>query len=277
MKNLYKIENELYIVDNTEEINKDTKTCWCIDISCNELVLHQGVLPSYHYKHYKKIIMTTDKSINVLCSCGKDCGAKESGVQKIDDEFLEWFVKNPSCEEVKLDSICKCTSCGSFVKSSCDYAYKCNPQIFYKIIIPKEEVKYPIGGYAPGYYGCTCVTCKTEFMGDKRAVQCEPCAVSMTKEEPKDVVLGYKTSLDAQMLDKIGLEEPKQETLEESNQTTAIRFLEWYRLKRVFFQFHSYHIPNMSDKNWETTVFSGENSYLNASQLFKIFKKENYE
>lgn len=51
--------------------------------------------------------------------------------------------------------------------------------------IPKEEPKYPIGGYAPGYYGCTCVTCKTEFMGDKRAVQCEPCAIKMTKEEPK--------------------------------------------------------------------------------------------
>ena len=31
--------------------------------------------------------------------------------------------------------------------------------------------------------------------------------------EPKDVVLGYKTSLDAQMLDKL---EPKQETIEEA-------------------------------------------------------------
>ena len=31
--------------------------------------------------------------------------------------------------------------------------------------------------------------------------------------EPKDVVLGYKTSLDAQMLDRI---EPKQETIEEA-------------------------------------------------------------
>ena len=69
----------------------------------------------------------------------------------------------------------------------------------------------------------------------------------------------------------------KQETLEESNETTAIRFLEWYRLKRVFYQFHCYHIPNMRDKNWETTVFLGDNSYLNASQLFEIFRKENYE
>ena len=71
-----------------------------MDISCNELVLHQGVLPVYHYK---KIIMTTDKSTNVLCSCGKDCGAKESGVQAIDDEFLEWFVKNSNCESVEVE------------------------------------------------------------------------------------------------------------------------------------------------------------------------------
>ena len=100
------INKNIYITSD-EEINKDTKTCWCIDISCNELVLYQGVLPSYHYKHYKKIIMTTDNSINVLCSCGKDCGAKESGVQAIDDEFLEWFVKNPSCDRVHIGGILK--------------------------------------------------------------------------------------------------------------------------------------------------------------------------
>jgi hypothetical protein len=41
-----------------------------------------------------------------------------------------------------------------------------------------EERKYPIGGYAPGNYLCNCVNCKNEFQGDKRAVQCEPCAVA---------------------------------------------------------------------------------------------------
>jgi len=53
-------------------------------------------------------------------------------------------------------------------------------------VVPQEEPKqYPIGGYAPGSYSCTCVTCKTGFMGDKRAVQCEPCAIQMTREERK--------------------------------------------------------------------------------------------
>ena len=38
----------------------------------------------------KKIILTTDQDLI------------NDGIQAIDDEFLEWFVKNPSCEEVKI-------------------------------------------------------------------------------------------------------------------------------------------------------------------------------
>jgi len=38
----------------------------------------------------KKIILTTDQDLI------------KDGVQAIDDEFLEWFVKNPSCEFVRL-------------------------------------------------------------------------------------------------------------------------------------------------------------------------------
>lgn len=42
----------------------------------------------------------------------------------------------------------------------------------------QKEKKYPIGGYAPGNYYCKCSSCGYEFQGDKRAVQCEPCAVA---------------------------------------------------------------------------------------------------
>jgi len=37
----------------------------------------------------KKIILTTDEDLI------------KDGVQAIDDEFLEWFIKNPTCEEIK--------------------------------------------------------------------------------------------------------------------------------------------------------------------------------
>ena len=46
-------------------------------------------------KYYKKIILTTDPELIA------------NGVQAIDDEFLEWFVKNPSCEFIEVKNIIK--------------------------------------------------------------------------------------------------------------------------------------------------------------------------
>lgn len=45
----------------------------------------------------------------------------------------------------------------------------------------EQNPKYPIGGYEPGNYTCKCYICGNEFQGDKRAVQCEPCAVKATQ------------------------------------------------------------------------------------------------
>jgi hypothetical protein len=57
-----------------------------------------------------KVILTTDQDLI------KDC------IQSIPDEFLEWFVKNPSCESVEVEA-------------------KWFTYMEYKIIIPKEEPK----------------------------------------------------------------------------------------------------------------------------------------
>ena len=77
----------------------------------------------------KKIILTTDQDLN--------------GVQSIDDEFLEWFVNNPSCEEVEVENE------KVHVGWEPDYSYedlgidgsKNVYHDFYKIIIPQEEPK----------------------------------------------------------------------------------------------------------------------------------------
>jgi hypothetical protein len=69
----------------------------------------------------KKIILTTDQDLIA------------DGVQAIDDEFLEWFVKNPSCEEVAIDF--------SLVSGSFKY----------KIIIPSSEIWKDIPEFE-GYY-----------------------------------------------------------------------------------------------------------------------------
>jgi hypothetical protein len=78
----------------------------------------------YKYKDVKKIILTTDLQLIA------------DGVQAIDDEFLEWFVKNPSCESVEV----KEKQHFEFDKSK-----RINPlngvYYSYKIIIPKEEPK----------------------------------------------------------------------------------------------------------------------------------------
>ena len=71
----------------------------------------------------KKIILTTDPDL--------------IGVQPIDDEFLEWFVKNPSCEFVKVNHYGTC--CGNQLVKQCIDCKKYNP--IYKIIIPQEEPK----------------------------------------------------------------------------------------------------------------------------------------
>ena len=60
---------------------------------------------------WKKIILTTDSDLIA------------DGVQAIDDEFLEWFVKNPSCDEVEVTH----------------QLHKDEP--LYQIIIPQEEPK----------------------------------------------------------------------------------------------------------------------------------------
>jgi hypothetical protein len=75
-----------------------------------------------------KIILTTDQDLI------------KDGVQAIDDEFLEWFVKNPSCEDVEVEKQMLCDYCG---QEHCDNlrcrGYK--DSVWYEIIIPREEPK----------------------------------------------------------------------------------------------------------------------------------------
>jgi hypothetical protein len=78
----------------------------------------------------KKIILTTDQDLI------------KDGVQPIPDEFLEWFVKNPSCEFVELKQLFK-DDFGFWV-SYLDLLQN-EPlrevESKYKIIIPKDEPK----------------------------------------------------------------------------------------------------------------------------------------
>jgi len=77
----------------------------------------------YKKEWLKKIILTTDPDLI------------KDGVQAIDDEFLEWFVKNPSCENVKVELIEEIPSGFTFGMFGNDEP---PTELVYKIIIPKE-------------------------------------------------------------------------------------------------------------------------------------------
>lgn len=80
----------------------------------------------YKKEWLKKIILTTDPDLI------------KDGVQAIDDEFLEWFVKNPSCENVKVELIEEIPSGFTFGMFGNDEP---PTELVYKIIIPQEEPK----------------------------------------------------------------------------------------------------------------------------------------
>ena len=70
--------------------------------------------------HLQKIIITDNSDLI------------KNGVQAIHDEFLEWFVKNPSCESVEVNFFNnQCMGECGICDNSCGN--------YYKIIIPKKE------------------------------------------------------------------------------------------------------------------------------------------
>lgn len=157
--------------NSKEIIDNEDKSCWL------------------EYSH--KIILTTDQDLI------------DDGVQAIADEFLEWFVKNPSCEWIKT--------------------YHVGYVNVYNIIIPKEESTF----YTKK---CKCIIFEPNcFTG-----MCKNCG-GLPKEEPKTMFESLQeyfknTSkekvledwnefqhLDAEGITVKGfLENQKQETLEEA-------------------------------------------------------------
>jgi len=106
-----------------EEVLPDNE--WCVNVNIHitsdeEIKEGDPRINNYQRKlkgeeiPSKKIILTTDQELI------------KDGIQEIDDEFLEWFVKNPSCEFVGVDK---------------NWNYPLDKRWEYKIIIPKEQQK----------------------------------------------------------------------------------------------------------------------------------------
>jgi len=89
----------IYITDNSEIKEGNYVVVDCSEIEIEEVRLVIGYYNEQflfddrgqiHMDYCKKVILTTDQDLI------------KDGVQAIDYEFLQWFVKNPSCEWVEV-------------------------------------------------------------------------------------------------------------------------------------------------------------------------------
>ena len=124
MKNIHVLstnKQNIYITSDEEIKEGDWVNEFCLGVCQQPIKVTKDDLDrcllNFKNGSCKKIILTTDQDLI------------KDGVQPIDDEFLEWFVKNPSCEEVEVEKL---------------LVGKDIPKInfTYKIIIPKEERMY---------------------------------------------------------------------------------------------------------------------------------------
>jgi hypothetical protein len=117
--------NQQIYITSDEKFARDEYVTDGIEVmkATSKLVDAQGLVDR---RDWKKIILTTDQDLI------------KDGVQAIDDNFLEWFVKNPSCEEVEIRKE-KYSERFDNDKSAIG-----NPNTWgnrWVIIIPKEEAK----------------------------------------------------------------------------------------------------------------------------------------
>lgn len=113
----------IYITSHKEIKEGD----WCINLAHKVIVKPTDIeWANSNSDNLKKIILTTDQDLI------------KDGVQAIDDEFLEWFVKNPSCEWVKVKKI-YLSNDGQWKDVLLPSEWEVDTKVNYKIIIPKED------------------------------------------------------------------------------------------------------------------------------------------
>ena len=114
MKNIHKIGENIYITNDKDIKDGD----WAYHSNQKNVIKIYGSESKLMKGHIylKKIILTDNEDLI------------KDGIQRIDNEFLEWFFKNSSCEEVEVTK-----KDFSYDK---DYWYS-----KYKIIIPEDKPK----------------------------------------------------------------------------------------------------------------------------------------
>jgi hypothetical protein len=133
LSNVLVVTKELYR-DYGKEVNQNIyitsdekiKDGWSYDRMMKSIGKRDNVYSS-------KIILTTDPELI------------KNGVQEIEDTFIEWLVKNPTCEFVQVIRENICSRCYSNNTDECWSAKECSDGKYdktkYTIIIPQEVSK----------------------------------------------------------------------------------------------------------------------------------------
>ncbi len=165
------VPHHIYITSDEEIKHEDwyltskNTICKCIKTDSKYVYSLEGGSST----NCKKIILTTDQDLIA------------EGVQNIDGEFLEWLVKNPSCEfvDVKLNSFGEChfNDCSCFDiadQKVCVFHY---PD--YKVVIPQEE---------PKQENCTFCNGTGQIVSSTTISGFKTCdCIIISQEEPKHI------------------------------------------------------------------------------------------
>lgn len=191
---------------------------------------------------HKKIILTTDTDLI------------KDGVQAIDDEFLEWFVKNPSCEEVEVETYFKKIG----VETDAN-GYRVVDVLGknYKIIIPKEEYKQKTH---------ICKYCKAETTQSDDQCYAKPKQETLEEREPYwdlvDVETEQNNTIDLDAYAK-GVQEGAKWQMDKQSDF-IIRFLEFIE--------GTYSYSNIFD-HWY--LHSDTSKTYSKKQLLEVYLKRN--
>lgn len=117
----YGENNQHLYITNDEEIKEGD---WCHGM--DGIFQYKGKVNLPDVELPKKIVLTTDQDL-----------IKE-GVQSIDNEFLEWFEKNSSCEFVEVNKVCV-TGCPNLVLNGTNSL--CCGDKRYEIVYPEVDFK----------------------------------------------------------------------------------------------------------------------------------------
>jgi hypothetical protein len=171
----------------------------------------------------KKIILTTDQHLI------------KDGVQAIDDEFLKWFIQNPSCESIETLK---------FADSRTTYIYK--------IIIPQDEAKAHSFCETPEEK-CTMNYCdENGCMNRKREATEDSILIKTPKQETlEEVAERYSKRSSA-------------EVFQEAHKRDFIAGAKWQQEQ----------IPSIIEQYLETAFISKEQGYKNPKDWFEQFKKK---